>query len=119
MAKSAPLPLKLPSEQTLAKYGLTGEEWLSFIPVIDGVRVCAICWKQPQTGRFVVDHKHVAGYALKSPEERKAYVRGVICTTCNHFNVSRYMTAVKAARTAAYLLDFEERLATWLLTKAT
>jgi hypothetical protein len=103
-------PLKLPSEATLAKYGLTLDEWLGFIPEVEGVKICRVCEKAPHTGRFVVDHKHVPGWKLKPPAERKRFVRGVICTTCNHYVLTRYGTPLKHRNAALYIEEFERRL---------
>jgi hypothetical protein len=108
-----PMPIVLPSEGTLAKYGLTIDEWLDYIPEVDGVRVCAIHLEAPRTGRFVVDHQHVAGWKGMPPESRKRYVRGVICTTCNHYILTRYGNPLKHRQAADYLEQYERRLAEW------
>lgn len=104
-----PEPIRLPSRQTLAKYGLTLDEWLAFIPVRKGVKVCPICGKAPKTGRFVVDHQHVANWKRMPPERRRVYVRGVVCTTCNHFVLTRYGNPDKHRAAARYLDDYEYR----------
>lgn len=106
MTATAPAEIKVPTKATLDKYGLTEAEWWAYIP--DGV--CVICERPPRTGRFVVDHKHVPGWKLLPPEERKRYVRGVICTTCNHFILTRYGTPLKHRNAAAYLEAFDRRL---------
>ena len=105
--------LILPSEGTLNKYGLDLEEWLGFIPVVDGVRVCRICEQPPRTGRFVVDHQHVPQWKSMPPETRKLYVRGVICTTCNHYVLTRYGSPLRHRNAALYLEEYERRLAEW------
>ena len=111
--------VKVPSAETLRKYGLSLEDWLEFIPVPEGVErteanvlehgYCVICKKQPATGRMVVDHFHAPKWKKMPPDERKKYVRGVVCTTCNHFCLTRYMTAAKARNVAAYLEAFDAR----------
>lgn len=100
-----------PTPATLARYGLNLAEWFAFIPELDGVRVCRICEQPPRTGRFVVDHQHVAGWKGMPPEARKLFVRGVICTTCNHFILTRYGTPRKHTNAAQYLKDYERRRA--------
>ena len=104
-----PWPLVLPSQSTLDKYGLTLDEWLGFIPEADGLRICVVCEKPPRTGRFVVDHKHVPQWRMMPPEERKRYVRGVICTTCNHYILTRYGSPLKHRNAATYIEAFERR----------
>jgi hypothetical protein len=104
-----PAEISLPSQATLDKYGLTLDEWLSFIPIQDGWRICVICEKPPRTGRFVVDHKHVPRWKTFEPERRKQYVRGVICNTCNHYILTRYGTPLKHKNAAKYIEDFERR----------
>ena len=102
-----------PSAATLARYGISLDEWYDHIPVVAGVRVCRVCETPPRTGRFVVDHAHVPGWKEMPPETRKRYVRGVICTTCNHYILTRYGTPLKHRNAAAYLEAYKERLETW------
>ena len=102
-------PIRHPSLPTLAKYGLTLEEWLAYIPVEDGEYVCAICRKPPRTGRFVVDHEHARGWKQLPPAVRKRYVRGVVCTTCNHYVLTRYGSPAKHRAAAAYLEAYDDR----------
>lgn len=104
-----PEPLKEPAQATLDKYGITLQEWYSHIAVVDGVYVCRICGLPPRTGRFVVDHKHVARWKAMPPNERKKYVRGVICTTCNHYVLTKYGSPLKHKNAAKYLEDWERR----------
>lgn len=91
--------MKLPTPATLAKYGLTLEEWVALSP--DGV--CAICKAKPSTGRLVVDHQHIRGWKKKPPEERKKFVRGLLCWTCNYFICARGATPEKLRAAASYL----------------
>jgi hypothetical protein len=105
----SPTEIILPSQPTLDKYGLSVDEWLAFVPVKDGVRVCPICEKPPKTGRFVVDHQHTPGWKTKAPDERKKYVRGVVCTTCNHFVLTRYGSPLRHRNAAAYLEAYAGR----------
>lgn len=104
-------PPRPPTEGTLAKYGLTLEEWWSYIPYDEEQQayVCVVCERPPRTGRFVVDHRHVPRYSALPDMERKRYVRGVICTTCNHYILTRYGTPLKHRNAAKYLEEFERR----------
>jgi hypothetical protein len=104
-----PADLVLPAQATLDKYGITMDEWLAFIPEKDGRKVCRICERPPRTGRFVVDHKHVPKWKLMPADERRRYVRGVICTTCNHYVLTRYGSPLRHRNAAQYLEDFERR----------
>lgn len=104
--------VRLPSEQTLSKYGLTADEWLAFLPVNeDGERYCRICEKVKD--RFVTDHEHVAGWKRMSPEKRRRYVRGVVCVTCNHFVLTRYGSPERHENAAKYLREYRERKERW------
>lgn len=93
--------MKLPTPVTLAKYGLTLEEWLAMAERQGGR--CAICEKAPSTGRLVVDHRHAPRWRKKPPEERKRYVRGLLCWTCNYFICARGATPEKLRAAASYL----------------
>lgn len=97
--------IREPAPSTLAKYGITLEEWWAFIP--DGV--CPVCDRRPQSGRFVVDHEHVRGWKAMPAEQRKLYVRGVLCVTCNHYILTRYGTPLKHRNAARYLEAYEAR----------
>ena len=115
--------VKVPSAETLRKYGLSLEDWLEFIPVPEGVErteanvlehgYCVICKKQPATGRMVVDHFHAAKWKKMPPAERKKWVRGVVCTTDNRVLLTRYGTIQKHLNAAEYLEAFEKRRAAW------
>ena len=96
-----------PSSATLKKYGLSAEEWLKILESQGGV--CPICKKVPSTGRFVVDHDHVPKFKEKPPEERKLYVRGLLCWWCNHTYVGRAITIAKAEAVVEYLKTYVAR----------
>lgn len=90
-----------PKPGTLKRYGLSLEEWRA---ILSGQgTVCAVCEKEPETGRFVVDHEHVRGWKKMPPEQRKQYVRGILCWWCNHAYVGRAITVRKAANVLKYL----------------
>jgi hypothetical protein len=96
-----------PQQTTLDKYGLTVEEWLRMLMAQGWV--CPICEKGQR--RWNTDHEHVAGWAKLPPEERKKYVRGVLCWHCNHKIVSNLRDSGVVQRVANYLKAYEERKA--------
>lgn len=107
-----------PTAQTLARYGLTADEWRA---MCQRVRyTCVVCGKPFGDRPLVVDHEHVRGWRarkrkLKSgkaraakdqrvmtPAERKLYVRGVLHSYCNRF-VRSWLTLDRARAITAYL----------------
>lgn len=100
--------MNAPSARTLAKYGLTADEWLTIVERQGGV--CPICQEAPKTGRWVTDHVHAKGYKSFPPEKKKAYVRGITCTNCNRFFLGRGLTIARAENIVQYLKEFNERI---------
>ncbi len=96
-----------PTSATLRRYGLSRVEWKG-IGIRQGWR-CAICHRVPNKGRFVIDHQHVPGWKKMSPEERKSYVRGLLCNFCNHYSIGRGMTETRAHNLFVYLREYNER----------
>ena len=96
--------IKVPSKQTLEKYGLTAEEWLSILEK-QGNK-CPICRKVPSTGRFVIDHLHVRGYKKLPSDERKKLVRGILCWVDNNRLLSKGVTIEKLENAIEYLKKF-------------
>ncbi len=105
--------INIPAAQTLQRYGLGRGGWTALVVTDVWVDVwkCPICRKTPPSGRTVIDHDHVRGWKKMPPEERKRYVRGVVCVTCNHFILTRYGSPDKFRRAAHYLEDYQVRLA--------
>lgn len=91
----------VPAEATLKKYGLSREEWLARWH--SQGELCPVCGTVPPSGRTVIDHQHIRGWKQMPPDERKKYVRGIVCVTCNHFILTRYGTVRKFLGAAAYL----------------
>lgn len=102
-----PLPIKVPTLSTLRKYGLTQAEWIVIYRRQGGV--CAVCRKLPTNGRLCTDHEHVKGWKKLPAEQRKRYVRGLLCWFCNHYYVSRSITVAKAKAVVEYLIGHSER----------
>lgn len=96
-----------PSVATLRRYGLTAEAWLALLAG-QGWR-CPICRKGSATTLWNTDHDHVPRWKTMPAEERRRYVRGVLCAYCNRRRVNSRMSADEAARIAAYLAAYEAR----------
>jgi len=95
----------VPTKRTLDRYGLTDAEWLQLLAGQGWC--CAVCKKTGQ--KWNTDHEHVPGWAKLPPDERKRFVRGVLCWFCNKFSVQSNLTAKQAASVAAYLERYEAR----------
>lgn len=99
--------LKRPSKPTLSKYGLSEEEWLELAARQN--EVCFVCKKLTTTGRLCIDHEHVKGWKKMPPDERKLYVRGLLCWVCNHYYVGRGISVEKAQNVSKYLIEYQNR----------
>lgn len=100
--------VKDPKPETLAKYGLSVEEFRALCESQGSV--CAVCGKLPKTGRLCIDHEHVVRWKHLKPEARKTYVRGLLCFFCNRYYVGRSITIQKARNVVRYLEEHERRL---------
>jgi hypothetical protein len=96
-----------PSPSTLAKYGLLAKDWWR-IWKRQG-EGCPVCDKTWDEALFVIDHEHVPGWKKMRPVERRRYVRGIVCNSCNHFVLTRYGTVKKHLGAAKYLRRYERR----------
>jgi hypothetical protein len=99
--------IRAPGAATLKKYGLTAVEWFALLAG-QGWR-CPVCRKSGRGVRWNSDHDHVPGWKLMGPDDRKRYVRGVLCAYCNHRRVNSRMSAAEAQRIADYLAAYEAR----------
>ena len=95
-----------PQPATLKRYGLTAPEWLALLAA-QGWE-CPVCQKRRGV-KWNTDHDHVPGWKHLPAEERKRYVRGVLCAYCNHRRVNSRMSATEARRIADYLAAYESR----------
>jgi hypothetical protein len=95
------MSLKPPSKQTLKKYGLSLDDWTAILDRQGWC--CAICKKVPSTGRTIIEHEHCKGWKRMPPDQRKRYVRGVTCWTCNTQYLGRGITIEKARNVVAFL----------------
>lgn len=91
----------MPSSVTLKKYGLSLAEWQSILDKQGGV--CPVCLKAPTTNRWCIDHFHVKGWKNLPAEERKKFVRGILCWVDNNRILTRGVTSEKLRRAADYL----------------
>lgn len=96
-----------PSPATLKKYGLSVEEWKIILDSQEGK--CFVCEKVPKKGRLVIDHEHVKGWSKMEKDQRKQYVRGLLCWFCNHYYLSRGISIAKSQRVTKYLEIYEAR----------
>lgn len=97
----------MPTKQTLSKYGLSLEEWDDLFLKYNGA--CHVCKKVPSSGRLNIDHFHVKGWKNMQPEERKKYVRGLLCYVCNNRILTKGVTAGKLESAAEYLREWETK----------
>lgn len=69
--------------QMKRNYGLTEVEYMKLFEIQN--YECGICSTKitPFTNMAHVDHVHVDGYRTLAPDEKKKYVRGILCHTCN------------------------------------
>jgi len=89
----------MPTKQTLQKYGLTQEDFDALVEKQGGK--CPICGKVPK--RFVIDHEHTQKWKQLHPEERRKYVRGLLCWTCNYYLLAKGVTRSKLQAAIEYL----------------
>lgn len=91
-----------PSEKCLAKYGLTAVDWMDILERQGGH--CAVC--QEPRASLCVDHVHAKGWKKMPPEQRKLWVRGLLCFWCNTHYVGRGINHERSRRVTAYLEGF-------------
>lgn len=96
-----------PSVATLKKYGLSLEEWRGLAASQE--HCCFVCRREPSKGRLCIDHEHVKGWKKMPPEQRKLYVRGLLCWVCNHYYLGRGITIERAQNVVLYLQAYSSR----------
>lgn len=96
---------RIPITKTLNRYGLTEYEWL-FLFNSQGWK-CGCCRKDRQT--WNIDHEHVPKWSRLEPEERKKYVRGILCWRCNKTVVGSRLSAADGRAIYQYLRAYELR----------
>lgn len=101
--------MKLPTDATLKKYGLLPLEWADLYNKRNGC--CHICGRKFEDGKRVnVDHEHVKGWKHMEPHERKQFIRGLLCYTCNKFMIMKGMTSDKLWKGYLYMRSYEVRI---------
>jgi hypothetical protein len=105
--------VQTPSKATLKKYGLSEPEWKVILERQNGV--CFVCQKEPTKGRLCIDHEHVKGWKKMPPENRKRFVRGLLCWVCNHYYLGRGININKAKNVVKYLEEYNGRHAFYSL----
>ena len=101
--------VRVPSAQTLRRYGLTETDWRRHLRRQGGV--CGVCGKVPPSGTLHIEHEHVRGFKDMPPEQKRRYVRGLACWWCNANLLRRGTTPAKLRAAADYLEAYEERKA--------
>ena len=97
----------VPLPKTLEKYGLDMLLWLR---ILEGQGwACGVCGNMPPSGKLVTDHEHVKGWAKLPPEERRRYVRGLVCWIANHYWLGRGMDDRRAQGVVDYLKAYARR----------
>lgn len=95
----------MPKVATIARYGLSVSEWVAILDSQEGR--CAICRGLPASGKFCIDHEHVRGWKKMPSHQRKQFVRGICCYTCNHHLLNRNVTTAKAKAVVEYLEKYD------------
>jgi hypothetical protein len=98
---------RVPTKNTLKKYGITEEEWRAILDRQGGG--CGVCNTVPESGTLHIEHEHVRGWKKMPPEDRKRFVRGLCCFTCNTRWVGRGATPQKLRAAASYLEAYDRR----------
>lgn len=99
--------VRQPTPRTLAKYGLSIEEWGEILR--RQKYGCGIHGGVPASGILHIEHDHVRGWRTMPPTERKKYVRGLACFVCNTKWVGRGATPTILKAAAKYLENYERR----------
>lgn len=104
--------INLPVKATLKKYGLSSGQWLELYEQGNGC--CWIC-KRPffdtdkKLRNSYIDHEHVKNYKNLPPEEKRKYIRGLLCFQCNRIMVQKSNTTLKLRAALKYLIQYELR----------
>jgi hypothetical protein len=96
-----------PAPSTLARYGLSAEEWLGLLAE-QGWK-CPICLKDAADIKLNTDHEHARGWGKMRPEMKKQYTRGILCSYCNYRRVHSTNTGEICQRISDYVFAYEKR----------
>lgn len=106
-----PCGARVPTAGRLRLYGLTAPAWVAILERQGWG--CAVCGKVPPSGGMCTDHEHFKGWRKAwrklTPEQRRGFVRGILCPWCNGKLLGWRVTTEKAARVLAYLKQYDRR----------
>lgn len=58
--------------------------------MLEKQKYCCACCEKPFGGKKAyVDHEHCLGYSRLPPEEKRNYIRGLLCYICNKWLVAK------------------------------
>lgn len=97
----------MPTRQTFERYGLSRDEWVTLLAEQNGV--CGVCGSVPDGGTLHIDHEHVRGWKKLAPEDKKRYVRGLVCWYDNTNLLRIGSTPARLRAAAQYLEAYTER----------
>jgi hypothetical protein len=102
--------MRIPTKATLDKYGLTEELWIEWYKSNDGkCHVCDNPFEDEKKDRIsYVDHEHVKNYKKMSPEDKRQYIRGILCYQCNRRLLEKSNTLKRLRLGVAYLERYEK-----------
>ena len=104
----SPTRKKSKRKSNLAMYGITEGEYESILRMQGGHCGFPDCEGAPKTRRLHVDHEHRLGFKHLPPEEKRKYVRGLLCYRHNsHIVASNTLDSAK--KVVYYLEQFEAR----------
>lgn len=63
------------------RYGLTPDHVAEMWGLQDGR--CGVCGADLTEKKWIIDHRHVRGFATLSPAAKASLVRGLVCFFCN------------------------------------
>ena len=98
---------RVPTKQTLKKYGLTEDEWRAILDRQGGG--CGVCGNVPPSGTLHIDHHHVKGWKAMAGNERRYYVRGLLCWFDNGVLLRRGASPARLRAAAEYLERYENK----------
>ena len=78
-------PDKVKNRRLMHTYGITIEEWNDMYDKQLGL--CACCGKKLKNPH--IDHEHLPGYSTMPPEQKRKYIRGLVCMPCNRFLICK------------------------------
>ena len=94
-----------PAARTLARYGLSLAEWKRILKRQGGG--CGVCGTVPPSGTLHIDHEHVRGWRKMAAQERRKFVRGLVCWFDNGVLLRRGASPERLRAAADYLERYE------------